>query len=93
MSRLKTDYPVATAHQMRLLDSQGAITIYTPRNPGHEYFLDPSKAPYRTYEGSWGPEHLRWDGKGPGLVRASENRASAIKAQIIENLKGLTSCE
>jgi len=93
MSTPKTPHPVALAEQMRQLESQGHLIMYTPKNTQHEYFHNPEQAPYRTYQGPWGKEHVLWDGQTAGRVRATEDRAVEISLFILELTKDVNSCE
>jgi hypothetical protein len=76
------EHTVASATEMRELENTGVIEVYEPKNPRHKFFHNFKSAPYRTYKGSWGVEHIRWDGEGAATVRGSERQANIIRSWI-----------
>jgi hypothetical protein len=82
------EHIVASASEMRELELQGDITLYEPKNERHKFFHNIKSAPYRTYQGRWGTEHIKWDGEGAAIVRATDSRAREIKHYISDCLFG-----
>lgn len=80
------EHIVASALEVQQLESQGNIKLYQPKNPRHRFYHDIKTAPYRTYQGPWGTEHLRWDGHSAGWVRVTEQRAQEIRHAISDCL-------
>jgi hypothetical protein len=82
------EHIIASASEMRELEIQGDIELYEPKNPRHKFFHNIKTAPYRAYRGKWGSEHLKWDGEGAAIVRATATRAREIQHYISDCLFG-----
>lgn len=82
------EHTIASATEMRELELQGDITLYEPKNERHKFFHNIKSAPYRTYKGSWGVEHIRWDGEGAAVVHTTETRAREIRHWFSDQLFG-----
>jgi hypothetical protein len=82
------EHIIASASEMRELESTGVIEVYEPKNSRHKFFHNIKTAPYRTYKGSWGTEHIKWDGEGAATVRVTQTRAREIKHWFSDQLFG-----
>jgi len=82
------EHTVASAAEMRELESTGVVEVYEPKNPRHKFFHNIKTAPYRTYKGSWGQEHIKWDGESAAIVRTTATRAREIKHWFSDQLFG-----
>ena len=82
------EHTIASATEMRELENTGVIEVYEPKNPRHKFFHNFKSAPYRTYKGSWGTEHIKWDGEGAATVLTTQTRAREIKHWFSDQLFG-----
>ena len=82
------EHTIASATEMRELETTGVIEVYEPKNSRHKFFHNIKTAPYRTYKGSWGTEHIKWDGEGAATVRVTQTRAREIKHWFSDQLFG-----
>jgi len=79
---------VASATEMRELHNSGEVEQWLPNDARHKLYHILKHGSDCTYSGSWGPEHIIWDGEGAATVHCTHSRAQQIKHHISDALFG-----
>jgi hypothetical protein len=82
------EHIIASATEMRELDSLGEVTLWLPKNLRHRVFHILKHGSDSTYSGGWGPEHILWDGEGVAKIHCTQRRAQEIQHWISDQLFG-----